>query len=104
MLGTLPFRSLVLANDEVVQMSLSVLVWFAGSGPIILDDVSCTGGEESLLECNSSALLGHNCIHAEDAGVICPTGESKVQCVWCSVVWCSVVWCGVCCGVMCSVV
>ena len=79
----------------------SVLLCCSGSGPIVLDDVVCTGGEQSLLECNSSELLGHNCGHHEDAGVICPTSESKAHC---SVVWCFVVqpvsprhtavWCG----------
>ena len=58
---------------------LLLVVSFAGSGSIILDDVRCTGGEQSLLECNSTTLLEHNCRHAEDAGVVCPTGESKVH-------------------------
>lgn len=42
-----------------------------GSGGIILDDVDCTGTEESLFQCQHSGLHVHNCIHSEDAGVTC---------------------------------
>ena len=42
-----------------------------GSGEIWLDDVSCTGIEESLFACNSRRLGSHNCVHFEDAGVKC---------------------------------
>ncbi len=42
-----------------------------GTGPITLDDVACTGTETSLLNCPNSGLNIHNCVHAEDAGVVC---------------------------------
>nr|XP_056720376.1 deleted in malignant brain tumors 1 protein-like [Euleptes europaea] len=42
-----------------------------GSGPIWLDDVNCTGSEESLKDCKGQAMGEHNCNHAEDASVIC---------------------------------
>ena len=41
----------------------------AGSGPINLDDVQCTGNESTLLNCTFNP--NHNCVHFEDAGVMC---------------------------------
>ncbi|CAI8032258.1 Deleted in malignant brain tumors 1 protein, partial [Geodia barretti] len=43
-----------------------------GTGPIHLDNVICTGSENSLLDCRYSP---HNCGHYEDAGVICPAPQ-----------------------------
>ena len=53
-----------------------------GSGPINLDEVSCTGIEVSLLECNHSGIGNHNCDHTEDASVRCqPNGKLKLELV-----------------------
>ena len=44
-----------------------------GSGSIFLDEVSCTGSEERLVDCPSD---DHDCEHFEDAGVQCrPIGN-----------------------------
>ena len=43
----------------------------AGTGPIYLDDVACTTSASQLLECSSSPILTHNCLHSADAGVGC---------------------------------
>ena len=40
-----------------------------GSGPILLDNLGCSGEEDSLLDCPRSE---NSCFHSEDAGVICP--------------------------------
>ncbi|XP_015277861.1 PREDICTED: deleted in malignant brain tumors 1 protein-like [Gekko japonicus] len=42
-----------------------------GSGPIWLDDVNCTGLEESLKDCKGQSMGEHNCNHLEDASVVC---------------------------------
>ena len=43
----------------------------AGSGPIFLDDVQCDPNSNQLLECSSTPILSHNCLHSADAGVDC---------------------------------
>ena len=42
-----------------------------GAGPIVMDDVQCTGTEGALMNC--TFFSSHNCVHAEDAGVRCTT-------------------------------
>ncbi|NWW98564.1 DMBT1 protein, partial [Caloenas nicobarica] len=42
-----------------------------GHDPIWLDEVNCTGTEDTLFECPARAWGSNNCYHGEDAGVIC---------------------------------
>ncbi|CAH2321870.1 neurotrypsin-like [Pelobates cultripes] len=49
-----------------------------GQGPIHLDNVDCSGSENTLAECNKQDSGIHNCWHNEDAGVICDYKEKKV--------------------------
>ncbi|NXX59902.1 DMBT1 protein, partial [Scopus umbretta] len=42
-----------------------------GHDPIWLDEVNCTGTEDTLFNCQARAWGDNNCYHGEDAGVIC---------------------------------
>ncbi|XP_030844635.1 scavenger receptor cysteine-rich protein isoform X7 [Strongylocentrotus purpuratus] len=46
-----------------------------GTGPIQLDDVGCTGAEQTIFDCAHPAFGVHNCAHYEDAGVVCITSQ-----------------------------
>ena len=46
-----------------------------GEGPVLLDNLQCTGKEESLLDCCHGGRGRHSCGPYEDASVICYTGE-----------------------------
>lgn len=47
--------------------------WFGmGIGiPILLDNMGCVGGEDSIFDCQSEPVGQHNCMHHEDASVVC---------------------------------
>ncbi|CAI8037191.1 Phosphatidylinositol phosphatase PTPRQ [Geodia barretti] len=54
--------------------SYSDALFGQGNGSILLNNVACTGSENSLLDCTSDPIgtVG-GCIHADDAGVSCRT-------------------------------
>ena len=56
----------------IVPLKNSYYGW--GSGRILLDDLTCRGNEENLLECSrrfDNSVFSTNCDHSEDAGVKC---------------------------------
>lgn len=42
-----------------------------GTGPIIYDDLVCTGNESDLSDCRHAVLDHTNCHHSKDVGVSC---------------------------------
>ena len=50
-----------------------------GSGPIWLDDVSCSGSETHLHNCPKREWGNHNCDHKKDASVLCNYGVTDVR-------------------------
>ncbi len=51
-----------------------------GTGPILLDNVTCSGNEANLLECSHEGLFVTDCNHSEDAGVKCQGRSSIIVC------------------------
>ena len=41
------------------------------SGTIMMDDLGCSGTEATLFDCSGTSHFSHNCVHAEDAWVVC---------------------------------
>lgn len=66
-----------MVQSFVDAKAISHAAFGQGTGlPILMDSVSCTGGEESLLDCNYDHDAGED-THVEDSGVQCflPAGE-----------------------------
>ncbi|XP_039467072.1 deleted in malignant brain tumors 1 protein-like [Oreochromis aureus] len=50
-----------------------------GTGRIWLDEVSCSGSERSLIQCQHRGFGSHNCVHGEDAGVVCSDQKPSIS-------------------------
>ena len=63
-----------------------------GFDQIWLDNLNCTGEEESLSNCSNLGWGVHNCNHAEDAGVFCTSelpyqDKLKFICIFVQYIW-----------------
>eukprot|EP00057_Strongylocentrotus_purpuratus_P024855 XP_011679329.1 PREDICTED: lysyl oxidase homolog 2-like [Strongylocentrotus purpuratus] len=56
-------------------------VFGMGNSRIHLDDVTCEGAEKELSNCSHAPWNDHNCLHGEDAGVICHSLEGAIRLV-----------------------
>ena len=50
-----------------------------GQGPILLDEIGCTGNESTLHFCTHQRVGVHNCEHDDDAGVVCIPGKFNIN-------------------------
>ena len=67
-------RQLGFAGAVAANMSAA---FGEGEGQIWMDNVRCTGDESSLTECDHNGWGIENCVHSEDAGVMCVTGDNN---------------------------
>ena len=65
------YKNYLKCVTSITGIALSFARFGEGTGPIWLDDVSCTGSESELLECPHNGIGNHNCDHSEDASVRC---------------------------------
>ena len=61
-------------SSIVVAEAFSYARFGSGQGPIHFHYLSCTGEEESLLDCRHRGIGVHGCGHNEDASVMCYQG------------------------------
>ncbi|XP_025103064.1 deleted in malignant brain tumors 1 protein-like isoform X2 [Pomacea canaliculata] len=61
----------MLGFNDTKLTAVPSIKYRGGSGPILLDGVSCRGTETSLAQCDHKVFYHHDCDHSEDVGIIC---------------------------------
>ncbi|KAL4219354.1 scavenger receptor [Mactra antiquata] len=52
-----------------------------GTGPILLDDLTCLGSESNIVQCSNKGWYTSDCKHSEDVGVICNAAAPRYRLV-----------------------
>lgn len=73
-------RTLYTLAFYLAAQVISSLQFGTSTGQIWLDEVSCNGSEETLLNCSHSPLGTHDCSHSDDVGLMCPPIPGKKFC------------------------
>ena len=73
-----------LSHSPAGAVALPAAHFGSGIGPIFMNEVQCSGDEESLQDCATNTPLGiHNCLHRQDASVSCQVEEgTRLYCMW----------------------
>ena len=65
-------------SDSILAPEILTSGYENGSGPIFLDQLQCTGSEQSFLECAMGRAVGlHRCDHSMDVGIRCTGLKNK---------------------------
>ena len=67
-----------LGYEDVLEANVEITRFGEGTGPIWLDEVSCTGDEKRLVDCGRATWGDNDCNHSEDIGIVCVTGGFAV--------------------------
>ena len=66
-----------LVQDCIIKSTKLFFSFALATGPILLDDLSCTGLEFSLETCSHRGIGTHSCDHGEDVILSCTGGNSS---------------------------